>query len=151
MASLSPLKPDCCFIDVLGAGITYLPDSLPPCLTPRPVHSQTRCRNACLMLRSRPWLSAGSDSSRSAVPGLEVGLVKGQDSASCWEAWPVSSAHGSSLGRRRWLRGRVTWRGVDGSAPQAQLNSESGEQVEIASRGFSDNQCCEKMIKCWSC
>lgn len=35
---------------------------------------------------------------------------------------------------------------MDSSAPQAQLNSESGEQAEISLRGFSYNQCCEKMI-----
>lgn len=125
----------------------WFPVPLPPSLCP--VHSQTRGRNACLMLWSPPWLSAGRDSSHSAVFGLKVGLVKGQDSGlpagrPSRSAQPTGAVledrGGSEAG---WPSGEEKL--VDSLAPQAQLNSESGEQVEISSRGFSYNQCCEKM------
>ena len=126
----------------------WVPVPLLPSLCP--VHSQTRGRNACLTLWSPPWLSAGRDSSHSAVFGLKVGLVKGQDSGlpagrPSRSAQPTGAVledrGGSEAG---WPSGEEKL--VDGLAPQAQLNSESGEQVEISSRGFSYNQCCEKMI-----
>ena len=149
MASLSPLKPYCCFIDVLGAGIMYLPDSLSPCLTPCPVHSQTRCRNACLTLRSRPWLSAGSSSSRSAVPGLEVGLVKGQDSASSGRPGPSAQPTGAVL--EDGGGSEAGWPGGGWTAQPLRLSwiRKVGNKWKSLREAFLTTS--EKMIKCWSC